>query len=95
MIWNFLKIAFRFLWRNKTYTILNFLCLTFGLSCSIIASLHINRMLSFDRFHNNFERLYAVEANVEPILMETDFQNRLFQHPLSITWRKRFLSLIY
>jgi putative ABC transport system permease protein len=64
MIWNFLKIAFRFLWRNKTYTILNSLCLTFGLSCSIIAILHINRMLSFDRFHDNFERLYAVEANV-------------------------------
>ncbi|MCX6262361.1 MAG: ABC transporter permease [Bacteroidia bacterium] len=64
MIWNFLKIAFRFLWRNKTYSILNFLCLTFGLSCSIIAMLHINRMLSFDKFHDNFERLYAVEANV-------------------------------
>src|SRR4030042_5809425 len=64
MIWNFLKIAFRFLWRNKTYSILNYLCLTFGLSCSIIAMLHINRMLSFDKFHENYERLYAVEANV-------------------------------
>lgn len=64
MIWNFLKIAFRFLWRNKTFTILNYLCLTFGLSCSIIAMLHINRMLSFDKFHENYERIYAVEANV-------------------------------
>ena len=64
MIWNFLKIAFRFLWRNKTYSILNYLCLTFGLSCSIIAMLHINHMLSFDKFHENYERLYAVEANV-------------------------------
>ena len=64
MIWNFLKIAFRFLWRNKTYSILNYLCLTFGLSCSIIAMLHINRMLSFDKFHENYEKLYAVEANV-------------------------------
>ena len=64
MIWNFLKIAFRFLWRNKTYSILNYLCLTFGLSCSIIAMLHINRMLSFDKFHENYEKLNAVEANV-------------------------------
>ena len=64
MIWNFLKIAFRFLWRNKTYSILNYLCLTFGLSFSIIAMLHINRMLSFDKFHSNYENLYAVEANV-------------------------------
>jgi putative ABC transport system permease protein len=64
MIRNFLKIAFRFLWRNKTYTALNFLCLSFGLSCSIIAMLHINRMLGFDKFHNNYKRLYAIEANV-------------------------------
>jgi ABC-type antimicrobial peptide transport system permease subunit len=26
--------------------------------------LHINRMLSFDKFHDKYERLYAVEANV-------------------------------
>jgi putative ABC transport system permease protein len=64
MTWNFLKIAFRFLWRNKTYTILNYLCLTFGLSFSIIAMLHINQMLSFDKFHENYKRLYAVEANL-------------------------------
>jgi len=64
MILNFIKIAFRFLWRNKTYTILNYLCLTFGLSFAIIAMLHINRMLSFDKFHENYERLYAVEAYV-------------------------------
>lgn len=64
MIWNFLKIAFRFLWRNKTYTIMNYLCLTFGLSFSIIAMLHINRMLSFDKFHDKYEKIYAVEANV-------------------------------
>lgn len=61
---NFIKITLRLLWRNKTYTILNYLCLTFGLSCSIIAMLHINRMLSFDKFHSAYDRLYAVEANV-------------------------------
>jgi putative ABC transport system permease protein len=64
MILNYLKIAFRFLWRNKTYSILNYLCLSFGLTCSIIAMLHINRMLSFDKFNKNLRRLYAVEANV-------------------------------
>jgi len=64
MIQNFIKIAFRFIWRNKTYTLLNYLCLTCGLSFSIIAMLHINHMLSFDKFHENYERLYAVEANM-------------------------------
>jgi putative ABC transport system permease protein len=61
---NFLKITFRFFWNNKAYTILNYLCLTFGLSFSIIAMLHITHMLSFDKFHKNYNRIYAVEANV-------------------------------
>ena len=59
-----LKVGLRFLWRNKTYSILNYLCLTFGLSCSIIAALHINRILGFDKFHSNYNRLYSIEANV-------------------------------
>ncbi len=64
MLRNYLKIAFRFLWRNKTYSILNYLCLSFGLTCSIIAMLHINRMMGFDKFHENYGSLYEVEANV-------------------------------
>ncbi|MFZ0281513.1 MAG: ABC transporter permease [Bacteroidales bacterium] len=58
------NIALRFLWRNKSYSILNYLCLTFGLTCSIIAALHINRIIGFDKFHSNYERLYSIEANV-------------------------------
>ncbi len=61
---NFFKIALRYLWRNKTYSILNFVCLTFGLTCAIIATLYILNVLSFDKFHKNYNRLYSVEAYV-------------------------------
>jgi ABC-type antimicrobial peptide transport system permease subunit len=64
MFSSFIKTAIRFLWRNKTYSILNFLCLTFGLTCSILAFLHITNILSYDKFHKNYDRLYTVEANV-------------------------------
>lgn len=64
MFRNSLKIAFRFLWRNKAYSILNFLCLTFGLACSVIAVLNADYWFSYDKFHKNYERLYEVEANV-------------------------------
>jgi len=64
MFGNFFKIALRFLWRNKAYSILNYLCLTFGLTCSIIAALNITRVMDYDRFHVNYNRLYEVEANV-------------------------------
>lgn len=64
MFLSFLKTAFRFLWRNKTYSILNFLCLTFGLTCSILAYMHITNVLSYDKFQKNYDRLYTVEANI-------------------------------
>jgi putative ABC transport system permease protein len=64
MIKSFIKIAMRFLWRNKSYTILNFFCLTFGLTCAIIASLYVLDLFGHDRFHKNYNRLYEVEALV-------------------------------
>ena len=64
MLSGFIKTAFRFLWGNKTYSILNFLCLTFGLTCSILAFLHITNILSYDKFQKNYDRLYTVEANI-------------------------------
>jgi len=61
---SFIKIALRFLWRNKSYSILNFLCLTFGLTCAIIAVLYIMNIFSYDRFHKNYDRLYEIESMV-------------------------------
>ncbi len=61
---NFFKIIFRFLYRNKTYSILNFLCLTFGLTCAIIAVLHIQTVINHDKSQKNYDRLYSVEAIV-------------------------------
>jgi putative ABC transport system permease protein len=64
MFRSFIKIAFRYLWRKKSYTILNFACLTFGLSCAIITMLYIMNIFSYDKFHRNYSRLYAVDAYV-------------------------------
>ena len=64
MIKSFFKIALRCLWRKKTYSILNFVCLTFGLTCAIITMLYIRNVFSYDRFHKNYDRLYSVDAYV-------------------------------
>lgn len=64
MFTNFFRIALRYLWRNKTYSILNFICLTFGLICAIIAALYIMNIFSYDKFHKNYERLHLVDAYV-------------------------------
>jgi putative ABC transport system permease protein len=64
MIKSFIKIALRFLWRNKSYSILNFLCLTFGLTSAIVAVLYIMNIFGYDRFHKNYDRLFEVESIV-------------------------------
>jgi len=64
MLSSFFKTAFRFFWRNKKYTILNYLCLSFGLTCAIVATLNMNRVFSYDKFHVNYDRLYEVDAHV-------------------------------
>jgi ABC-type antimicrobial peptide transport system permease subunit len=61
---NFFRISLRYLWRNRTYSLLNFLCLAFGLTCAIIALLHIQNAFNYDRFHKNYKRLYEVDAYV-------------------------------
>jgi putative ABC transport system permease protein len=64
MIKSFFKIALRYLWRKKIYSVLNFVCLTFGLICAIITVLYIRNVFSYDKFHKNYNRLYSVNAYV-------------------------------
>lgn len=64
MLKSFFQIALRYMWRKKTYSLLNFVCLTFGLTCSIITVLYIRNVYSYDKFHNNYNRLYSVDAYV-------------------------------
>jgi ABC-type antimicrobial peptide transport system permease subunit len=64
MIRNFIKTTVRYLWRKKTYTAINFACLTFGLTCAVIALLYILNILGYDKFHRNYENLYEVNAYV-------------------------------
>jgi putative ABC transport system permease protein len=62
MIKSFFMIALRYLWRKKTYSILNFVCLTFGLTCAILTMMYIRNVFSYDKFHKNYNRLYSVDA---------------------------------
>lgn len=60
MIKNYLKIAWRNLWRNKFFSTINILGLALGMACSILIILWVQNELSVDSFHKNSDRLYAV-----------------------------------
>ncbi|MDP9081480.1 MAG: ABC transporter permease [Bacteroidota bacterium] len=60
MIKNYIKIAWRNLWRNKFFSTINILGLALGMACSILIILWVQNELSVDSFHKNGDRLYQV-----------------------------------
>jgi len=60
MIINYLKIALRNIKTQKGYFILNFLGLTVGLAVTLVISLYIMDDLTFDKFHENGDRIYRL-----------------------------------
>ena len=62
MIKNFFKIAVRNLLKHKTYTLINIAGLAVGLASCIIIILFISYELSYDKFHDNSENIYRVNA---------------------------------
>ena len=54
------KILLRGLWRKKSFTLLNTMGLSVGISASLLIFLLIRYKLSIDRFHTNRDRIYRV-----------------------------------
>jgi len=57
---NYIKIAWRNLWKHKFYTSINVFGLALSISCSIILFVFITYHLSFDTYHHNAKRIYRV-----------------------------------
>lgn len=60
MFWNFIKIAFRNIWRQKGYAMINILGLAIGLATSILILLFVLFEKSYDRYHANADNIYRV-----------------------------------
>lgn len=57
---NYLKIAFRNLARNRSYSLINLLGLALGLSAFIMIAAYVHHEYSFDRFHKHSSRIYRL-----------------------------------
>lgn len=62
MIKNYLKIAFRALWRSKMHSTINILGLSLGIASCILIVLFVKDELTFDRFHSKAERIFRAYA---------------------------------
>src|ERR1035437_4321489 len=60
MLKNFMKIAFRNLLKNKTYSFINIFGLSVGIMCTILILLWVNDEISYDMFNKNAKQIYRV-----------------------------------
>ncbi len=70
MFKNYIKVAFRNLFRQKIYSLINILGLSIGMALCIAIVLFVRDELSYDQYHKNADRMYRVVAIEE-------FNNRL------------------
>jgi len=63
MLENYLKITLRNMKRHKGYSFINIAGLVVGIACTIFILLWVKDELSFDRFHENADRIYRVVSS--------------------------------
>src|SRR6201992_3505287 len=64
MLKNYLRVAFRNLWRHKGFSILNILGLTIGMSACFLIFLYVKFELSYDNFHSKGDRIYRIVTDI-------------------------------
>jgi len=60
MFKNYFKTAWRTLWKNKTFSVINILGLAVGIACTMLIIFHVKRELSYDKGFTNADRILRV-----------------------------------
>jgi putative ABC transport system permease protein len=60
MLKNYLLVTVRNLKKNSTYSLLNIIGLAVGMTAFILIALYVQYELSFDKYHENADRIYRV-----------------------------------
>lgn len=65
MFKNYITIAIRNLTKNSVYSFINITGLAVGITCSLLIFLWVRDEVSYDQFHDNYDRLHQVYMNQE------------------------------
>jgi putative ABC transport system permease protein len=65
MFKNYFKVAFRSLLRHKGHSFISITCLSLGIAACLLILLWVQDELSYDRYHENTDRIYRVVYQLE------------------------------
>lgn len=91
MLKNYFLVAIRHLKRQPGYALLNILGLTIGIASALLIVLYLNHETSFDKHHNNGDRIYRISSDItEP---DNAFRWSVTQAPLGKTVAEEFQEI--
>lgn len=64
MLKNYIKTAWRNLWKNKSFSVINILGLSIGLACFILIALFVINELSYDRYNKKADRIFRINTDI-------------------------------
>jgi putative ABC transport system permease protein len=79
MLRNYIKIAIRNLLRHKAFSFINVTGLSIGMACSILILLWVQDEFSYDKFHEDSERMFRITAS----LSDLDIRAAVTSAPMS------------
>jgi len=85
---NYLKIAFRYLMRYKTYTAINVLGLAVGITCCVLIMLFVRSEFTYDHFHSKANRIYRVWQDEK--FQGQEFKNTVTAIPMGPAMQSTF-----
>lgn len=65
MIWNYLKLTWRNLYKNKAFSVINIVGLAIGMASAMLILLWIQNEVSYDQFHEKKDRIYEAWNRAE------------------------------
>jgi ABC-type antimicrobial peptide transport system permease subunit len=107
MFKNYLKVAFRNLWKNKGFSFINIIGLAVGMASAILILLWIQNEVSYDGFHEKRDRIYeawnraefsgelhcwSTTPKVLASAMQRDFPE--VEHACRVDWQGRLLFTV-
>lgn len=65
MIKNYIKIAFRNLWRHKGFSIINIIGLAIGMTAAFLIFMYVKFELSYDNFNEKSDQIYRIVSDIK------------------------------
>ena len=94
MIKNYLKTAWRNIWRNKSFSFLNILGLTAGTVCCLYILIYVTDQFGYDTYHHDASSIYRVRTIIEAKGDDKGFNSATSSPPIAMTMKQDFPEVI-